>query len=85
MMTCNDCLNEYIKNFGYKEVLFNTQTNKRSFMKSSNKGFIIIECLKESKIVDFYFNEEAKRFKKSELLMCALDNIPAAWEEENVQ
>lgn len=85
MMTCNDCLDEYIKNFGYKEVLYNTITDKRSFIKEAKKGFMVIESLKESKIVNFYFNEKTKRFKKSELLMCALDNVPAAWEEEYVQ
>jgi len=84
-MTHNDCLDEYIKIFRYKEVLYNTLTNKRSFIKETKDGFIVIESLKESKIVNFYFNKATKRFKKSALLMCALDNMPAAWEEENVQ
>ena len=80
MMTQNECLVQYVKAFNYKEVLFPQLNNKRSFIKKTAKGFIVIESLKESKIANFFFNDSTKIFKKSELLICAIENTPAAWE-----
>ena len=82
-MTHEECLQIYADHFGYKQLLFPEIKHKTSFIKKTKKGFLIIESLSESKIATFYFNDAIKKFKKSELILCTLENIPAAWEEEN--
>ena len=82
-MTQNECLNLYTSQFGYKELLFQAVKDKKSFIKKTKEGFIIIESLNDSNVVNFYFNDKIKKFKKSHLVCCAIENLPAAWEEES--
>ena len=82
-MTHEECLKIYVDHFGYKQLLFPEMKHKKSYIKNTKNGFLIIESLEESKIATFYFNDSVKKFKKSELPLCVLENIPAAWEAEN--
>ena len=76
-MTQNECLDIYASQFGYKELLFQSENDKKSFIKKTKEGFMIIESLNESSVANFYFND------KSHLVCCAIENLPAAWEEES--
>ena len=82
-MTGKDYIIEYANRFKYKEVLYHSSNNKQIFLKDVSEGFIVIESLNESKYVNFYFNGDVKKFKKSDLAVCSLENQPAAWEAEN--
>jgi len=82
-MTQNECLDIYASQFGYKELLFQSENDKKSFIKKTKEGFMIIESLNESSVANFYFNDKVKKFKKSHLVCCAIENLPAAWEEES--
>ena len=73
----------YARAFNYKELLYHSKHDKQIFLKEVNKGFVVIESLSESKYVNFYFNGDVKKFKKSDLWLCAMEKIPAAWEAEN--
>ena len=82
-MSNNDYVKEYAKIFGYKQLDYHCIFPKESYVKLINGGFVVIESLKESKYVNFYFNEKTKIFKKSDLLLSILENTPVAWEREN--
>jgi len=82
-MTLNECVNLYIEKFKYKEVLFPEIKHKKSYLKHTKEGFIFLESLENTKTVTFYFNNQVKKFKKSDLVMCVLENTPAGWEAEN--
>ena len=81
-MKNNECVKHYAERFNYKEIMYPVVTNKKVYLKEVNEGFIVIESLSESKYVNFYLNDETKTFKKSDLMICALERIPAAWEAE---
>tara|TARA_A100001011_G_scaffold191028_1_gene199677 strand:- start:137 stop:388 length:252 start_codon:yes stop_codon:yes gene_type:complete len=82
-MNRDDCLRKYTDVFKYERVIYSTNIDKKLYLKDVTDGFIIIESLDESKHVNFYFNDKVKSFRKSDLLICAMEKIPAAWEEES--
>ena len=83
-MNLNYFVERYANSFDFKKIDFQTnQTgHKETYVKNTKMGFVVIENLLESKYVNFYLNDETKIFKKGDLLLCAMDNIPAAWEVE---
>ena len=83
MMHNSNYVKEYAKNFNYKRLNSPDIFEKETYVKLVNDNFIVIESLKKSKYVNFYFNEKTKTFKKSDLLLSILENIPVAWESEN--
>lgn len=84
-MKSEEYIKDYVKAFNYKEVKYPDRRDKKMYLKKVEEGFIIIESLDESKYVYFYLNEKSKTFKKSDLLLCAIEQTPAAWEAENEQ
>ena len=80
----NNYVSKYAKWFNYKKLAYPVSFEKEIYIKSSNNSFIVIESLKESKYVNFYLNNQTKTFKKTDLLLSVLENIPVGWEEENV-
>jgi len=74
---------EYAKKFDYKRLNYHDVFEKETYIKNVDDDFIVIESLKESKYVNFYFNEKTKTFKKSDLILSILENTPVAWEKEN--
>lgn len=78
-----EAIREYASRFNYIELIDYPFHDKQIFLKEASKGFIIIESLRESKYVNFYFNGDVKKFKKTDLFVCSLENQPAAWEAEN--
>jgi len=83
MMNNSTYVKEYAENFNYKRLEYPSIFEKETYVKLVDDNFIVIESLKESKYVNFYFNEKTKTFKKSDLLLSVLENIPVAWESEN--
>ena len=83
MMNNSSYVKEYAKNFNYKRLDYPNIFEKETYVKLVDDNFIVIESLKASKYVNFYFNEKTKTFKKSDLLLSVLENIPVAWEREN--
>ena len=76
---------EYAEKVNYKQLNYHNIFEKETYIKNVDDDFIVIESLKESKYVNFYFNEKTKTFKKSDLLLSILENTPIAWEQENAK
>ena len=76
-------LKKYSDAFNYKQLLHPIDFKKEIYVKKTHDSFIILEALKASKYVNFYFNDKSKTFKKSDLLLSILENTPVGWEEEN--
>ena len=76
---------EYAEKVNYKQLNYHNIFEKETYIKNVDDDFIVIESLKESKYVNFYFNEKTKTFKKSDLLLSILENTPVAWEQENAK
>ena len=77
-------LKKYAETFNYK-LLERNSKDRVIFLKKVDAGFIAIEKSIKSKYVNFYFNEDCKKFKESDLLLCAINGVPAGWEEELCQ
>ena len=82
-MMKNDCVKEYAKKFNYKKLEHTDSLKKETYIKRVSKEFIVIESLKSSKYINFYFNDKVKTFKKTDLILSILENTPAGWDEEN--
>ena len=82
-MPSEKCLNSYIKAFRYEKILDSKVPGRKMYFKEVDSGMILLKSFESSKYVNFYFNEKIKKFKKTDLLVCAIEKIPAAWEEEN--
>jgi len=80
----NDCVKAYAKKFRYKKLEYSDSFEKETYIKHVKEDFIVIELLRESKYVNFYFNDKVKTFKKTDLVLSVLENTPVGWEEENV-
>ena len=83
-MMKNDCVKAYAKKFRYKKLEYSDSFEKETYIKHVKEDFIVIELLRESKYVNFYFNDKVKTFKKTDLVLSVLENTPVGWEEENV-
>jgi predicted flavoprotein YhiN len=81
-MNREECLQHYVNSFCYQEVAKVSQS-KKIYAKETSHGLVFIESDLTSTIATFLLNEQTKFFKKSDLLLCALEGIPAAWEAEN--
>tara|TARA_R110001592_G_scaffold116995_4_gene318673 strand:- start:318 stop:566 length:249 start_codon:yes stop_codon:yes gene_type:complete len=79
----DDYLKKYADRFNYKQLVYPIDFKKETYVKKTHDSFIVLEALKESKYVNFYFNDKSKTFKKSDLLISILENTPVGWEEEN--
>ena len=79
-MIDNLVLEKYANFFRYKRLKADRNI---CFIKKVSSGFVILESTEKSKYVRFYLNKKEKIFKKSDLLMCTIENIPAGWEAEN--
>ena len=78
----NEYLKAYVRKFGYKS-FEPPKTDKSLHVKHTSLGFVSIENVKKSKYVKFCLNEKVKTFKKSDLLLRVIENIPIGWEVEN--
>lgn len=81
MFDRNNMLENYAKEFNFKKVF--SSPNILTYSKLTKEGFVVIEADIDDPYVNFYLNEETKIFKKSDLLLCTLERVPAAWEVEN--
>ena len=82
MIDSNQFVEKYTENFNYK-LVDGGITNTITYIKKCTPGFAVLEYKRNSKYVSFHLNDKTKIFKKSDLLICAIENIPAAWEAEN--
>jgi len=82
MSETNKILKTYAEVFKYKR-LDSPSRSVISFVKYTKGGFVVLESQKESKYVNFHLNDQTKTFKKSDLLLCTIEKIPAGWEVEN--
>jgi hypothetical protein len=85
MINNNTYVKEYADNFSYKQLNCHGIFKKETYVKLVDDNFIVIESIEESKYVNFFFNKKTKTFKKSDLLLSILENIPVAWEQEKCQ
>ena len=79
----NDCVKEYATRFSYKKLKHTDSQDKITYVKRVEAEFIVMESLKDSKYINFYFNDKVKTFKKTDLILSVLENTPAGWDEEN--
>lgn len=82
MSEINEILKRYAATFKYKR-LDSDPSCTLSYIKRVNAGFVVLESQKSSKYVSFHLNNQTKIFKKSDLLLCSMEKIPAGWEDEN--
>tara|TARA_Y100000593_G_C4306486_1_gene336022 strand:- start:361 stop:618 length:258 start_codon:yes stop_codon:yes gene_type:complete len=84
-MNHNNIVKEYAKKFKYKKLIHSAIETKEIFVKNIGNEFLVMESDKDSKYVNFYFNENFKTFKKGDLFLGIIENTPLAWEVENVR
>ncbi len=79
-------LENYSKCFGYTEFkpANSEHTNdKQLYLKKTKSGeILVIEKILNDKYVNFYYNENQKIFKESDLMLAVMNNCPVAWEDE---
>ena len=80
-------LENYSKCFGYTEFKpeNSEHTNdKQLYLKKTKSGeILVIEKILNDKYVNFYYNDNQKIFKESDLMLAVLNKCPVAWEVED--